>query len=477
MVLYTKVDITDVGGTLRTLGDENRGGGLSFKDGEASSLHLSVSDPGGAYKTQYEIGSKVEAYQDNVDPPTTKVFRGVIERQKLIWDGGQRILELLANEYFYTVILGALVVEEYHGKKAGDIVNDLFSRYTSSFNTTNVETLDTVEDVVFNYMTLKQALDRVAEIVDAQYYCDANLNVYLHQRRAKASSLVVTESDVEPSPEPSEDILRMVNSVTVIGGSTVKQDQAQATVTGSVNMNAKYIGVKFQPAEKDLVQIQLYLEKAGSPTGDLIGIIIEDKAGLPDGPDIIAFTLRSGSIGAAGSPGWVVIQTEVTLDVAKSYWITLNKNGDASNTYKWYHDNSTTNSHVESDDGITWTNTPNSYKPSFKTFFKQPNLSKAINRDSINKYGLRETAIVDTSITDKKTAKRRAQTLIQILGSVKKELPTLTVKELTSVPQVGRDVKVELDTIGVNRFYQLVQLDIPLPPGHLTAQRGELQLV
>ncbi len=465
MVLFGKVDITDLGNAKMTLGSENRGYHFTRVYGESDVLRITVSDPGRTHLANYPAGSKVELYSDSTDPPTVKVFRGVIETVNEEYSGGRRTLILNCTELFYYLLMRRVVFEDYRNLLAGDIIKNLNSTYLAGFSDTNIQDTDyQIEQITWAGQYLIDAFDDVAKLSFAQYYCDPLLNLFLYPQHSRASGLSLTEDDIHGVIKNTLGIDTMQNVVFVLGSEQIDKDVNSETTGGNVSMHTNYIAVKFQPTEISLRKIALNLEKVGSPTTGLGGEIVEDKSGLPTGPEIAGFSFRAGDIGAQA---WYESGAEAELDTGKSYWLILFKNGDVSNTYKWHHDNSSANSHGESSDGVSWSEITSSYKPTFRIFMGSAVISQSRNSSSVTTYDFDgsgfgiQGVFMKASIVEKLVAKRLAMRLVKDTSREAQRIPDLVMKNPTTIPIPGDSIHLNFSNIGnLNRDFFMNRIDV-----------------
>ncbi len=476
MTLYGKVQLTDPGGTLRTLGSENLGFTLELDEELAHKATVDVSDPSSVFDDLYVLGSTVEIFCDSSNPPTSKVFKGYLEEREVKQPAKtRRILSLVCNEYFHVVAAGIQVAERYVNKKAGVIVKDLFSRYASEFNTVNVQDTDvTVEEVVLDYMSLLDAVDELAKLGFAQYYVDPALNVYFYPRRTMEDLVTIQAASIRLGGVVRESVVDMKNKVTVLGGFSKKPDQQQTTAASYVALDTKHRAASFTPKERSLMKIDLYLEKIGSPSSDLVGRIVEDVPGFgPTGTRIAGLMFRRDDVSAAG---WYSALLDEVLRTEKKHWIIVDKNGDASNTFRWSHDNGATGENAESTDGSTWTVNANSFKFAFKSYYGEPVIEAAVHSPNLRTYKERADVVVDRSISDKDTAKRLA---LSKLTEESKVWKTVSIPvDLSSLPLPGRRVVVNYPALNLSSERLVTRkVSVGFEKGRSTVEEAVLELV
>ncbi|MFQ6134764.1 MAG: hypothetical protein ACE5KU_02975 [Nitrososphaerales archaeon] len=470
MTLYGKVEITDLNNTTYTLGSENRGYKVLLDKRKANSFTLHAADPQDDFKNKYVEGGEVVVYCDSSNPPTTKIFDGIIEdvaRKDVL---GTRTLLIQATEKFFVESLAVLVTERFSDKAAGWIAKTLIDNYTSGYTTTNVQNTDTtLESEMFNRDPLKKCLDRLAEAAGAVWYCTAAGDVYFHPKETVESGLALTESIIKPTPVIRKNIQDLYTSITVQGGVSLELDQSQENVTGGpVALYDRDIAVKFTPTKIYGKYIELYFDKLGSPDTDLSGHIADDSASNLPGEIRKFFIISRDQFTAAG---WHGVKIEVELDISKSYWIVVNRGGDASNCYRWYHDGGTTGSHVEKTNG-SWSLISNSWIPGYKQHGGNPVLARAVNSVTYATYGRRELIVKRPEVTHKKDAVKIASQILAEKGVVKTEFDSLDAKgeDLTSIPRTGELVNLTISQLNFDNKVVVEKVKLLFPAGSDTVQ-------
>lgn len=471
MTLYGKVELKDLGGNTYVLGSENRGYSVEMHKDKAHVFRLESADPQDVFKDRYVVGGEVTVYCDSSNPPATKIFNGVIENivRKDVF--GTRRLSVQATEKFFVKASGILVTDRFSSKKAGWIAKTLISNYTSGFTTTNIQDTDvTVNSVTFNHRQLKECLDRLAEISGAVWYCTANGDVYFHPKETVESGLSLTESMVKPIPVVKRSLEALATVVEVHGGFSLDLDQSQQTVSsGPVSLHDRDVAVKFTPTKGSGRYLELYLDKVGSPSRALSGRIVEDSAGQPSGVAREFFAYGESEFTEAG---WHGLKIDVELDTAKSYWIVLNRCGDVSNTYRWYHDGSSTSTHAEKTNGVWTVYNGTSWRSGFKIYGGEPVIGKAVDSVQYSTYGCREFIVEREDVTHKEDAVRIAQQILADKSRVKLEFDKLKVRGdlLSSLPQPGKLANLALSSLNFNGKVVVEDLSIMFPEGSETVE-------
>lgn len=477
MTLYSKTDITDLASpaVLRTTGNEVEYLKLHVSLTKADEAEIWVANNDDSFTTKYPAGGKVEVYVNTTSPATTKRFTGIIEKQERYTEGSRKYMKLFCREKFHAVAIERMVAETYANKEISTIVTDLVGKYGTDITAgAQVDvTSVTLKDIELRYKPLSDCLDLLADMAGFMWWIDPAGILYFKKKLNVDSGITVTEAEAKPIPRIADDLLPSKNTVIVIGGWDVKVDQEQTTTAGGpAALDALFIAVKFTPTQTLLKKIRVNLDKQGSPQ-NLFGKIVQDNNNAPTGPDRGYFQFQRADVGAQA---WYEAHVVAELDTAKSYWLILNKTGDATNRYRWFHDASAVNSHAESTDGSSWTIVGSSYKPSFGVYYGAQIIAKASDEVSISTYGARELVIVDSSITDSAVARKIALAKLDEFTGVKKRIESIVVDNPTTIPNPGDLVRINFSTLSFDKKLAVEEMIITWPGGLSGAESYELVL-
>jgi len=109
-------------------------------------------------------------------------FAGVIDsvQESLLSSWDHRIYNVNAVDY-QRILEFRLVAESYQSKTCKYIIEDLIANYVAvawGITTTNVQTGPTIEEINFNYVTVADAIRRLAQITGYEWYVDYDKDVY-----------------------------------------------------------------------------------------------------------------------------------------------------------------------------------------------------------------------------------------------------------------------------------------------------------
>jgi len=172
---------------------------------------------------------------------------------------GHRIYTVKCKDYNY-VLDKRLAVASYVSKTPKQIVDDLIANYAfgDGFTTTGVDTTPTVDRIDFNYIPVRQAIKKVADITLKQWYVDENKKIRMFNKLDIPAPFDVTDSNgnmLDGSLDIIEDITQLKNRVVVRGG---EYDGSQQT--------DKFVGQGATGAEKDIFVLG-YKPKLNLATG------------------------------------------------------------------------------------------------------------------------------------------------------------------------------------------------------------------
>jgi len=71
-----------------------------------------------------------------------------------------------------------LVIESYLDEKAGDVIKDIITKYTSGFTTVHVSDGPTITRIAFDYIQVSEAITKIAETCGYEWYIDYDKDIY-----------------------------------------------------------------------------------------------------------------------------------------------------------------------------------------------------------------------------------------------------------------------------------------------------------
>ena len=149
------------------------------------------------------------------------IFAGVIIRVEEVLDA-TKIQRFIVKCKDWTHYLDKkLVIERYTNETVGDIISNLVSTYASGFTTTNVDCGIIIESIAFNYITISQALQVLAEQVNHSWYVSYDKDIHFFSKNINLSSFDLTDSNgkyIFNSLKIKDDLSQLRNRVIIRGG-------------------------------------------------------------------------------------------------------------------------------------------------------------------------------------------------------------------------------------------------------------------
>jgi len=293
-----------------------------------------------------------------------KIFTGYIQEIDIIREAYKHNRMIMRGEDKLTILGERLARGTFStATSAGQVLKDLITQFASGeYTTVNVDTTGTT---ITNFTTgaetsILALMRRLAELPGESYdfYIDGGGDIHFHPRADASWNTGVTlrgnqirRMTVTKSTKDKKTFIKVTGTQEPFEESSNRQN----TVTDSVSMHSKYYADDFIAEHDNLMQIDLYLQKIGNPSGDLTGRIALAKYDGPSG-DFLEFTILEEDVSTTA--GWVSVRTPLPTQVGTRYFIRLDKIGDVSNTYKWYGDTPAVadaeRKAKQSDDGILW---------------------------------------------------------------------------------------------------------------------------
>lgn len=151
----------------------------------------------------------------------TAIFGGTITKVSEEIKGRMIEVKVVCSDRSFEMD-GKTVVETYSNQTIKQVIDHIAANYLPiGFTTTNVVCPITINQVVFNHETPSQCFQQLAELVNYNWYVDANRNIHFFDRFAKRAPFNLTdESDtyIFDSLKVERDISQIKNVVFVRGG-------------------------------------------------------------------------------------------------------------------------------------------------------------------------------------------------------------------------------------------------------------------
>lgn len=164
-------------------------------------------------------------------------FTGTVKSQADNKDGTLKVSEIQCVDNT-DKLQRRIVAQVYENMTAKQMIADLVLRYGSWVNTSNVEDIGgVIELVVFNYDTLSAAIQKLADLLGAYWYLDASNGLHFFQDYDQDTATVyaATSNILRESFDLQTTALDLVNRVWVIGARTSSLTYVDQYWTGDGN--------------------------------------------------------------------------------------------------------------------------------------------------------------------------------------------------------------------------------------------------
>ena len=162
-----------------------------------STFEININNYKGNKSTSYVIGNEVLIYSDlNINPPTTKIFAGILEDIKLTGEGLDERLTLTGRDYSARLVDRTVEPEVYNNQLAGDIVKDIITKYTNDITTTNVSDGIIIQRMVFNQTPVFDAINQLASLCEFMFYVDENKDLHFREKSTASSGKTFNSTNI-----------------------------------------------------------------------------------------------------------------------------------------------------------------------------------------------------------------------------------------------------------------------------------------
>ncbi len=471
--LNVKIVITDTSSTDHTVYAQQCNVSLSGSKAHTFKFTLEKSDS--TLRGWLTRGCIAKFYVDTNAVPTTLKLRALIEKvyrsvpyPKAASAPTEVNMQLTVEgtELFYVDIMNIRVAETYTDTTVNDIVTDLLSKYLPAADYGSHDITGpavTIPKIHFNYRTLKECLDILAEYADATYNCSAVGAVSWKETASIDSGYTYTDADVEATPELLDTLLPVKNVVLGAFGIGEKLDAYEDSAGATYVMcSSVHRGHQFVASGTIIRRIGVYVQRAGTPAMDLILYVAADNAGVPGtvlgGP----YSIPKADVPTAG--GWVYVDVTLAISAGTTYWVWINRTGtsdDPANCYYWAISSSWYHSYARAymPFGGSWTN-ETGYPPFAYRIYTQGMLClRATDSASVTANRERTYFMEDESVTSHDTAAAMVNAKLVSLKDPKQQITNLQCKNVSAIPNPNELVTLALVNLDVADSYVVNEID------------------
>ena len=229
MVIYSKVTVA--GNTQDSINNTTLKKSISDFN-STSSFIISINNHTGRYSSSFNLNDEVIIYADRgTNPPTTKLFAGIIENISYKGDPNKEIIEISGRDY--GAILQDLNIDPivYKNQEVSIIINDIIVHIRSSITRNNVNTTETtLERVTFNHTNVFDSLIKLAELSGFFFYVDEDKDLHFEKKDDTPSGLNIDNIITASRFEINDD--QIYNKIWAYGGRTFTGANNKFTADG-----------------------------------------------------------------------------------------------------------------------------------------------------------------------------------------------------------------------------------------------------
>jgi len=173
----------------------------SYSDNnEASSFSAEVDNYKGQNAGSFVVGNEITIYADqDVNPPTTLIFRGILEDVNFTGENISDKIRLSGRDYTARLMDKTVQPEVYTNLEAGSIVKDIVAKYVDGIDTSGVQTtLTTIDRIAASVKLFPERFMTTERILEAQSMPDIDLNLGNPEVFAQAQIDILGENHSYP---------------------------------------------------------------------------------------------------------------------------------------------------------------------------------------------------------------------------------------------------------------------------------------
>jgi len=190
MVVYTKLVIESVEYTdakninvERNIGDFNA----------VSNFEITFNNVDGKYSNTFNLNDDVQIYAEvDTNPPTIKIFRGIIENIEFVGKSQKEEIRLFGRDYGAVLQDVSVQPTVFKNRDVGEIAKIIVEQNVENIVTTNnvdTNTGVTLERVTFAHKPIFDSLVELAKLSNYYFYVDTDKDVHFVEKGSLPSSL------------------------------------------------------------------------------------------------------------------------------------------------------------------------------------------------------------------------------------------------------------------------------------------------
>lgn len=155
----------------------------------SSNFVMTIDNYNGKNANTYNVGDEVVIYADkDINPPTTKIFTGILETLRFPSRELKQNTILKGRDFTARLMDRTVEPEVYTNLPAGSIVKDIINKYTDDITFNNVDDSTTIiKRISFNQTPVFDAIKELAKLSTFTFYVDNDKDLHFNEKSAISS--------------------------------------------------------------------------------------------------------------------------------------------------------------------------------------------------------------------------------------------------------------------------------------------------
>jgi hypothetical protein len=411
---------------------------------KSHTISIKLFNDGNYYNT-FRKGNDIELYIYTDENNKKKIFNGMITSVNYNLSNYDESYILIRGEDKGSIRLKQKLItgnREFINKTTPQIIKSLIETYAPDISTSKVYSdTEQLPYKSFTWITVADALDELAKLVNGYYYVDVNNTLVFKLYEDNKPKHEISKNRIIRAQfgESYEDTF---DRIYVLGGkeNILENDFANEDVVSNINCIDYYYAVKVTTKAVNINKISVVCAKVGLPRYNLNFSIIADKDGEPLGQIMGTGFVDTWDIGE--TPDWVDSNALNIPLVTDTFWVVFDKYTNEDEFFILYHDNTTVNGHYRSEDIETWTTQTGAL--AVKTYYGIQIVSTRTGTKQLNDY-YSELLVTDENIETMEMGERTAeQKLIEKVG---RNSSSLTVIPSGKIILPSEEIKLNIGDV------------------------------
>ena len=164
----------------------------------SSNFYANLNNYGGYNTGKYNLNDEVIIYADkDINPPTTIIFKGILEDKKHFGEGVEEQIELHGRDYTARLMDRTIEPEVYNNLPTGSIVQDLVSKYSDNISFSGVQVeAGSLRRIVYSQTPLYDGIKQLADIRNYMFYVTNDKDLFYGDFVGSSSGYTFNDTNV-----------------------------------------------------------------------------------------------------------------------------------------------------------------------------------------------------------------------------------------------------------------------------------------